>query len=74
VQAATLYWQLGGWANLDKAKDMLDEVLQVQPAYPQAQNLKAWIELALEEEEEEPTGGIERALSIFNQVRHRTAV
>ena len=69
VQAATLYWQLGGWANLDRAKDMLDEVLQVQPSYPQAQNLKAWIELALEEEEAEATGGIDRALSIFNQVR-----
>lgn len=69
MQAATLYLQLGGWANLDRAKDMLDEVLQVQPSYPQAQNLKAWIELALEEEEAEATGGIDRALSIFNQAR-----
>ena len=52
MQAATLYWQLGGWANLDQAKDMLDKVLTVQPVYPQAQCLKAWIELALEEADE----------------------
>ena len=47
---------------------MLDKVLTVQPNYPQAQCLKAWIELALEEADEELSGGVQRAMAIFDQV------
>jgi len=69
LQAANLYLQLGGWANLDTAKDMLAKVLQVQPNYPHAQCLAAWVELALEAQDpEDAAGGTQRALATFEEV------
>eukprot|EP00976_Prorocentrum_cordatum_P065379 1177889-Prorocentrum_minimum.AAC.7 len=69
VQASILYWHLGGWANLDKAQEMVEKVLTIQPNYPQAQCLKGWLELALEEADEDASGGTDRAMAIFEMVR-----
>jgi len=68
VQAATFYWLQGGYANLEKAKDMCIKVLEIQPQYPQAQCLKGWIELALEDVDEDAAGGVDRAMAIFDEV------
>eukprot|EP00854_Cymbomonas_tetramitiformis_P008944 gene8944-10599_t len=73
VQAATFYWLQGGYICLEKAKDMVDKVLTVQPNYPQAQCLKGWIEIALEDCDEDSVGGVDRANVIFDQVLEQTA-
>jgi hypothetical protein len=50
---------------------MVEKVLTIQPQYPQAQCLKGWLELALEEVDDDVTTGTDHALAIFDEVHAR---